>query len=390
MKLSAGPALLFQGSVRGFTFFSSDSTHTKVALEVVDTSGYLIDDIVVGGSILAVPGSRFWSGGAGSVGILSRGREACRVSRVTIYADKPIQISDNPNNSIDIDHFHFQDTYLGATNHPCVTIDGGVNLTNVTFDGYNAWVLGSDGLKWVDTATVGISQTLILRGVRFEQGKNAAGWCIDIQHNYRLYGLSIEDCQGGLERNGIRLRKVTGTTIRNNINTGGAGRTVLDVDSTVLGLDILECFWQVGSSANMDGQVLLWAAPKPASGAPLAPTAHYQSSVTADKRTSTEAANGGYLVTVDDGATVGLGPNTTAGMLTVVDSEYLSAMFNLRGTHLAASKVTDPSAVYSSTAGTPLMTNVYWSPSNVRYELQNNRGAQRRYLITLVGTYTSI
>lgn len=389
VKLSAGAAVLYQGSVKGLAFYSTDSTWAKVAVDMVDTSGYLLDDIVVGGSVVAVPGSIFWSGGAGSTGLLLRGREACKLSRLYMFADKPIRISDNPNDSIDIDHFHFEDTYLGAANNPCVTIDSGVNLTNVTFDGYNAWVLGTDGLYWVDTTTAQVSQTLVLRGIRFEQGQSAASWCIRIEHNSQLQGLSIEDCQGGFERNGIKLRKCLGVSMRNNLNSGGAGRTVLDVDSTVNGLDLHECFWQAASTANMTGQVLVWGTPNPTSSAPLPPTARYQSTTLADKRTHTEMANGGYMVTVANGGVIGLGPNTTAGMLTVIDSEYLSAIFNLRGTYLAVTEVSDPVGAFSAVAGTASMTNVYWSAGNSRYELQNNRGASRNYLIVLDGTYTN-
>lgn len=387
-KFSAGSSVLYQGSCSGFSFYSNDSTYTKTAIENVDTSGYLFDDIVVGGSVAAIPGAVFWSGGAGSRGIWNKGREACKLSRLYIFADKPIEISDNPNSTIDIDHFHFEDTYLGAANNPCVLINDGVNLTNVTFDGYNAWVLGTDGLYWVNTTSPGVSQTLVLRGIRFEQGKNSDSWCIRIEHNNQLQGLTIEDCQGGLERNGYRLRKCLGVNIRNNINTGGAGRTVLDVDSTVNGLTLLECFWQAASTANMTGQVLVWGTPKPASSAPLPPTARYQSTTLADKRTSTELANGGYMITVPNGGVIGLGPNTMAGMLTVVDSEYLSAIFSPRGVYKTVSEVADPVGVFSAVAGTASMTNVYWSAANSRYELQNNRGASRNYLIIFDGTYT--
>jgi len=389
IKLDASGSVLFQGSVQGFSFYSTDSTYSKTAIEEVDTSGYLFEDIVVGGSVVAVPGSTFWSGGTASIGIHYKGREAVVSRRLYIYADQPIRISENPNNSIDIDHFHFQDTYLGAADNACVTVDSGINLTNVTFDGYNVWVLGTHGFYWSDSATTGVSQTLSFSGVRTEQGTDAAAWCFYIDHNYGLQGLSIENHQGGFERDGIYLRNVTGVSLKNNINTGGAGRTVLDVDSTVSGIDITECFWQDGSDASMSGQVLVYESPKPATGSPLAPSARYQSSSIASKRTSTELANGGYLLTLTNGATAVIGANTTAGMLTVVDSEYFSAIFNVRGTNNAVSEVADPVGVFSVTSGTATSTNVYWSAGNTRYEIQNNRGNTRRYLIILDGTYTS-
>jgi hypothetical protein len=392
LVLSAGASVLFQGSVQGLAFYSTDSTYTKNAIEMVDTSGYFIDDIVIGGSVVAVPGSTFWSGGTGSRGIWSRGREACRQSRLYIYADKPLQISVNPNNSISCDHFHFEDTYLAAANNPCMTIDSNVNVTNLTVDGYNPWVIGTDGLYWVDTATSGVSQSVVLKNIRWEQGQNAASWCVRIEHNTNLQGLIIENCQGGTERNGYKLRKVIGATITNNINPGGAGRTVLDVDATVFGLTLTECVWQVNGTASMTGQQLVWGTPKAATGHPLPPTARYQSTTTGTnvgRQLETEMAQGGYELSLANSATAGLGTNTMAGILTVVDSEGFSAQFNIRGTNITTSEITDPVGVFSPTAGTASSTNVYWSAGNSRYEIQNLRGVSRKYKLIFVGTYTS-
>lgn len=388
LRLSAGASVLFQGSVTGLSFYSFDSTYTKTAIEIVDTSGYLIEDIVVGGSIVAVPGSTFWSGGAGSRGIWVRGREAAKLSRLYMYADKPIQISTNPNFSISIDHFHFQDTYLGAANNPCVTIDTGVNLTNVTFDGYNAWVLGTDGLYWVDTTSTGVSQTLALRGIRWEQGQSAASWCVRIEHNTNLQGLTIEECQGGFERNGYRLRKVLNLRIANNINTGGAGRTVLDVDSTIPTFTLQECLWQAASSASIAHDSIYTVA-SPTANTPLPPSAIYQSttvSTNTSKNVASDVAQSGYQITVANGAVASLGSLTTSGILSIVDSEYFGAQFLLCGTNATTREISDPIGVFSQVAGTAASTNVYWSAGNNRYEIQNNRGASRNYKLYLIGS----
>jgi hypothetical protein len=121
--------------------------------------------------------------------------------------------------------------------------------------------------------------------------------------------------------------------------------------------------------------------------AALPSTALY-TSVT-DPMTATRAANTGYEITLADTAVASLGPINVAGMLTVLDSEYLSAIFNLRGTNTAVSEVSDPSGVYSATAGTATSTNIYWSAGNNRYEIQNLRGTERRYKIVMNGTYST-
>jgi hypothetical protein len=386
LKLSKGASVLFQGSVVGISFYSADSTYTKTALEIVDVSGYNIEDIVVGGGVVS-GGSTFWSGGTGSRGVWTRGREAVVLNRLYVYADKPIEISPNPNSSISIDHFHFENCYLGANGFPCVTINTGVNLTNVTFDGYQVWVLGTHGLYWLDTTTVGVSQTLSVLNVRTEQGTSSAAYSVYVSHNSSLQSLKIENCQFDLARNGIYLRKVERASIYNIIDAATAGtHTILNADSTVKEIDIRNCYWNTGAIASLSGQNVVFSTQGPITAA-LPSTALY-TSVT-NPLTGTRAANAGYEITLANGAVASLGPITAAGMLTVVDSEYLSAIFNLRGTNTAVSEVSDPIGVYSATSGTASSTNVYWSAGNNRYEIQNLRGVDRRYKIVLNGTYES-
>lgn len=386
LKLSKSASVLFQGSVVGMSFYSNDSTYTKTALEVVDVSGYNIEDIVVGGSVVS-GGSTFWSGGTGSRGVWTKGREAVDLNRLYLYADKPIEISPNPNFSISIDHFYFSNCYLAANNFPCVTINDGVNLTNVTFDGYQIWALGTHGLFWPDTTSAGVSQTLSLFNVRTEQGTSSSSYSIYVSHNSNLQSLKIENCQFDPARNGIYLRKVERASIYNVIDSATSGTHVnLNADSTVKEIDIRNCYWNTGAIASLSGQNVVFSTQGPVAAA-LPSTALY-TSVT-NPMTATSAANTGYELTLANGAVASLGPITTAGMLTIVDSEYFSAIFNLRGTNAATSEVSDPIGVYSATSGTALSTNLYWSSGNSRYEIENLRGTTRRYKIVLNGTYAS-
>jgi hypothetical protein len=387
-EFSAGASMLVQGSIRGFGFYSDDSTYSKIAIDLVDTSGYLVEDIIVSGGVEAIPGTVFWSGGTSSVGIRTRGRELTKISRVYLAADNPIYIGQNPNFSIDSDHCHFEDCSLPAVDAAYIVEDG-CNVTNLIIDGYQSWPLGVDGFRWIDTTTVGQSQSIKSCNVRSEQGTTTTGWVMDVQHNTGIQSFLIDNCHVGTERNGYRFRRVQGLSVRNNISRGGVGRTALDVDSTVNGIDLQNCLWQVGGTATMTGQKILWANTVSAAGAPLPPSAVYQTTALANLKYVTEAANGGYQVTVANGATIELGTNTMAGMLDVIDSEYLSATFNLRGTLTAVSEVSDPIGAFSITAGTATSTNVYWDAGTLRYRLQNNRGASRNYLIVLRGTYTS-
>jgi hypothetical protein len=386
LKLSKGASVLFQGSVKGISFFSNDSTYVKNALEVVDVSGYNIEDIVIGGSVV-VGGSTFWSGAAGSRGLWFKGREATNINRVYIYADKPIEISENPNSSIDIDHFHFENCYLAANGFGCVNINNNINLTNVNFDGYQVWALGTYGLYWVDSSTVGVSQNLRLQNIRTEQGTDATAYSFYISHNTNLQSLMIENCQLDSTRNGIYLRRVERASVYNVIDTSSSGtHTNLNADSTVKEIDIRNCYWNTGAVASLTGQNVVFSTQGPITAA-LPATALY-TSVT-NPMTITRAANTGYEITLANNAIASLGPIETAGMMTIVDSEFFSAIFNIRGSYTTTSEVSDPVGVFSPTAGGAGTTNVYWSAGNNRYEIQNLRGVDRRYKIILNGTYGS-
>ncbi len=384
LKLTAA-GMLYQGSVRGICFYSDNATVEKTAIEVVDVSGYVLDDVVIGGSVV-VGSTTFW-GGANSIGVRYRGREVCKSSRFYVAADRPIVISANPNNSIGVDHFHFEDIFLFANANPCVEIDTGVNLTSVTFDGYNPWVLGTCGLQWIDTTATQVSQVLALRGIRTEQGTAPGSFSIRIEHNYGLQGLSIEDCQFDSSREGIKLRKVTGFNLRNALVNQGAGRIALDVDATVKGMTFDEVQWQTGGTANMTGQVMVNGSPKPQSGAALPPSARYQESGLAERHTGTDLANGGYFVALADDAVHIIGGATTVGVLTVIDSDNCVGVFMLRGLYAVALEMLDPSVVFAA-ADTDTMNCVFWNGTN--YVLKNRRGVALNYRVTLTGSYTGM
>jgi hypothetical protein len=81
-----------------------------------------------------------------------------------------------------------------------------------------------------------------------------------------------------------------------------------------------------------------------------------------------------------------LGTNAVQGILTVLEvTNGNYAMFTLRGGTNSTQEITDPSGVFTGTAGTPASTNVYWSAGNTRYELQNTTGGTVTYRLFLIG-----
>jgi hypothetical protein len=239
-----GGVIIYQGSVRNLAFTSTDTTYAKVGINVIDGSGYVVENIA----------SNSWSGGhasGSSIGIQINGREFGLYRNLYLGADMPIVIGTNPNSSISIDHHHFMDCYLTANTRPCVQIGDGVVLSHVTFDGAQAWVKGTYGLNWRDTTSVSVSHNLRIDNVRYEQGEQPGNFAFLIDRSSSaLQDLHMCNCFVGTTK-GIYLRVVNGITIDHQHHD--AGTVALDVDSSVYRIAISNCFWQTGSTASIVG-----------------------------------------------------------------------------------------------------------------------------------------
>jgi len=385
LKISAGASIISQGSVKGFTFFSDDSTYTKTALEVVDIDLFTFDDITISGSVAGAGSSYFW-GGASSIGLRTRGRDLTRLTGITIFADRPIVISQNPNNLISIDHFHFSDCYLGGNGNPLIEVETGVNLTQVTFNGYQAWVLGTTGFKWNDTTSTLVSEGLKFENVRAEQSTDATAYMFDISHNVALQSPVFRNCYGSGFR-GYKLRKCENIVIDQHFHASTT--EALNVDSTVKRLTLTQCFWQATSTATVTGQRLLYGTPLNPNTAPLPGNAIYDEAANALRTMTMDGAIAQSAFTVANTGVTALSTNgyNMQGMLVVTDDRALSAIFMVQGNQGISTEVSDPTGFYSATSGTASMINIYWSAANVRYELQNNSGSSRNIKIALLGSY---
>jgi hypothetical protein len=273
LEFSDSGNLLVQGSLRDISFQSDDSTYTKVAIDLIDSSGYLIENVTINGSV-TVGSTLYWSG-ADSIGLRTKGREFGQIRNLYSACDKPVVIAGNPNSTIDIDHFHFQDLYLIANDNPCVTIDDGVNLSNVEFDGANPWVVGTYGLYWNDTTTSLAANNLRIRGMRTEQGTDDTAHSIYIAHNTGMQGLVVESCFLDPTRKGVYLRKVPYA----NFDTVLYGSATLEAfNATALSgnhLSFKNCFWQQGSTATLTDYILYDSIQDDLANKPIPNTADY-------------------------------------------------------------------------------------------------------------------
>jgi hypothetical protein len=265
---SASPAVIYQNSVREVGFLSNDTTLNKVAVRLVDSSEFVMQNVSVG-PIGA------WTG-AGSIGLQIRGRELGHILNVQIAADIPISIEDNPNSTIDIDEFHFEDIYLsaGGTN-PNINIASGVNLTDVVFDGANIAAGGGHGIYWNDTASTMTSNHLTIRNFRWEQGTSSTGYVVYISHNYALQHLLLDGVKTGMlqQNRGFYLRKCKRVTF-SHTSFEGTSIEALNMDQCEQ-VSFRNAFWQTGSTVSLGNVVETLAAYMPGGGVPLPSDAWY-------------------------------------------------------------------------------------------------------------------
>jgi hypothetical protein len=389
----AADALTYHGEISGVGFYSTDSTYKKIAIDLVNTSDFIVSDIMVSGSTI-VNGTSFWSG-AGSIGLQCRGREFAQIMKLQIAADRPIVIAKNPNggaSALDNDHFHFQDIYLLGNGNPTIEVLDGVNVTNQIWDGSQAWVMGTYAFYWNDTTSSQVSYNLSINNARTEQGQDTTKHSIYINHHSGLYNLSINNTNLDLTRKGLYFRKITELAML-SVNYAGTGEA-LNIDSTVTQTTLQNCYWQTSATTTITGQRTLFSTPTLSGVEALAPNMILRSSsptVSYNRTMLMDASISSPSFTVANNGVANIGDTASlpVGLLVVVSSENLPATFLVTGSQHTVVELSDTgSGYYSINKDTANSTNVYWLTDH--YEIQNKRGSSVNYRVTLLGSYNSI
>lgn len=376
IEFSKGALVLYQCSLSGMTFSSSDTTYEKLALDAVDVSAFTVRDVVVGPE---------WNGGASkSIGIRCRGREASRFDGIELYCDRPLVIATNPNATLDIDHFHFSNLYIqvpAASANPCVEIQTGVGLSQVTFDGFQAWVGGAGGLYWIDTTSTGTSQGLVLNNVRYEQASDATKYFVRIEHNQGLQQFTVRGGQAGICR-GIYLREVKWVTLAEFLYTDSS-REALNADATCYPIDIRNCLWNTGSTATITGLSVyhkgptLTSMPLPEIGLLSATGA---SGANYDEQINTTIASPSAIVA--NNAKLLIGGANQAGFVLIYTSADVSAIYELKGSSAAVAEIADSNGWFSPASGGGNF-EVGWDGTN--YYVENKTGSDKNIRVMRIG-----
>jgi hypothetical protein len=379
-----GSAVSYQNVIRDLAFYSDDTTYDKRAITIVDVSSCLIENVQT-----IFP---HWSGGSSySTFLWVQGRDTTAVRGLNVSADVPIRISPIPAphtaSGIGIDQFHFSDCYLlcSKATKAVVQIDSGVNLTHVTFDGYQAWIGGNYGVYWVDTNTIGTSLAFTIKNVRWEQEGGTTGYFIYIDHNYRLQQLLLENLYGASATNGIRLRKVDKVSLKQIFYVGS--QVALDVTAECDFINFENVFFNdPASTVSIQSQAhsgTYWLGGNATTFLPESPNGGLVQYINREP-------NNGYSRLVPKELSLAAGQakkfcnETAQSLVLIVASNQLSALYQLRGTAHGTILMLGDTTWWGASASAQDF-NIYWDAGTSEYLIQNTTGGTVTFSIVTVG-----
>jgi hypothetical protein len=390
-EFNNGATSVWQCSISDLTLYSNDSTYTKTALDLWDCRTFVCERVWIGGSV-SVSGSSYWAGNSASIGVRTHGREFGTFRNMLIAADRPILLSENPNDLIDSDHFHFQDLFLIANANPVVEVETGLNIGNLLFDGHQSWNRGTHGVYWVDSDAPDIdAYRIMFKNVRTEQGTDSAAYSFRIERHSssEFQDISFENVYLDTARNGLYLRRCERTTL-DRVSFPGSSGVALDITAVAATtLVTRNCLFNTGSTATLTNLVLLFGTPNSPTQA-LQANGEYGYDANSARNIKLNGALAGTEFTLADTAVHTLGTTTMLGVLTVVvtSADNCSAVYNIRGTNNVTGELLDPQGLFTAAAGGAASHNIYWNAGTSRYELENNRGGSRSYQLFFVGRHT--
>jgi hypothetical protein len=239
--LSTRNKIIWNGGLSKMSLISDESiTFQKIGINLVDCSQMVFEQFKI----------EYWGGNNNNIGLYTHGRDLTDFKDLTIIAPNPIIIASNPNTAItpvlDCDHYHFNNTYLNATYGANIKVEDDVVITNLTFDGYQSWCLGTYGFYWDATANIQSSYKLKLSNVRTEQGLDPNSYSVYI-NAFSLQGLVIENSVFDETRKGMYLRNIQRPSLRDVTCENDMALNVDFCDSLILD----NCFTIGGTAVSL-------------------------------------------------------------------------------------------------------------------------------------------
>lgn len=280
---SAGAAECSNPTFRGgCTFISTDTTFCKTAIELIDCDQFECDNVWVS------PGSNTQWIGNTSRGFWIKGRQQAYFDNIRIQADRPVYVDVNPNQStiVGMDHHHFSNCFFFSTwggGNSCFYIEEGVIVTNLTFDGMQAWIVDKYGLYWKESGTTtSISANINLENVRCEQAHDGTGYSYYINHQTGVYGVEFNNCHTALLQNGYYFNAARQISLRNCVSSTNSNTYAqLTIAGGCFDFMIDNCYWATNATTSITGMTQIMGIPNTQSAATLPPWGWWSDSTTA-------------------------------------------------------------------------------------------------------------
>jgi len=258
---AATSAFTVLGGISGISIYSNDATFVKTALNVVACRSYTVEDVAIYGGVVKV-GTAMWSDNTNaSIGIQTNGHEAVSFNRLLVAADRPILLGKNPlaaAANIDADHFNFNNCLLTGNLNPIYDCQANIFVDRLSIGGYQAWVAGTDGFRYVsDASETNANRPMIrIENVGREQVQTTTAHLINIQltGGALVRGLTLRNFNGPMinQGHGILLRGINGAVIE-SVHYLGNG-VALDLDSSSSGFMFLDnSFTEAGGTLSTTG-----------------------------------------------------------------------------------------------------------------------------------------
>lgn len=390
LEVSNGASMIDQAYLGDMALTSSDTTHTKIALNIIDGNAIVVERIAILGTT-TVGGTYTWTG-ANSIGIKLNGRQLLQFRDIDVSADKPWSIAANPHNIISLDHCNFHNIYATANGNPVWSVDFGASddayISNSHWTGAQAWVRGTHGFYWNDgSASTTSSYALTFFGIRTEQGEADNNYMIYIAPPaaHPVYGISIKGAYGGTEttgheRRGFYFRNAKAIKLDNIIYTSASAES-LNIDSTVVGVRASECFWQAGSTATLSGQRYVDASPFDPNTGALSPSFTLDASANTKATKFSEVAHSSPSITLADGAETSILGANAVGTLSVHTNNGAAFSAVIAGGSFSTTTTLGSWSTTYNNAGT---MNVCYNGGV--YKIQNKTGSSRNVRWDLAGS----
>lgn len=223
----------------------------KTAIFLKEVSNFTVRDVQI-----------YVDGHVDDKGLQIQGRHESLVDNVSINAAMPLSFERGPNDSLDHWTFSNLSLYSMEQSKPLITVEPGLNLSNIVFEGRQVWVGGDSGFYWNSNVPEGglsspqAGVNISFSNVRWENGDGQGatplhGYMFYMSPYHSIHRVAFINCTGGSPgAQGFYLRRNRSVTFQ-NVGFGGTAQTLteLDIDASNDDVTMIGCHFSNSASA---------------------------------------------------------------------------------------------------------------------------------------------